>query len=41
MKSLATGQTFLIWKCPHPTVTAQAAIDDAKAVVDGYGLGVG
>jgi hypothetical protein len=40
MKSLATGETFPIWKCPHATVTAEAAIAEAKAVIDGSGLGV-
>jgi hypothetical protein len=40
MKALATGETFAIWKCPHATATAGAAIDEAKAVIDGSGLGV-
>jgi hypothetical protein len=32
-----TGDTFAIWKCPHATATAAAAIDETKAVVDGFG----
>jgi hypothetical protein len=38
MKSPATGETIAIWECPHATATAEAAIEEAKAVIDGSGL---
>jgi hypothetical protein len=37
MKALATGKTFKIWECPHATVTAEAAIEEAKTTIDGSG----
>jgi hypothetical protein len=40
MKSLATGETFEIWECPHACETADAAIGEAKAIIDSSGLGV-
>jgi len=40
MTSLANGETFAIWKCMHATETAETAIDEAKALIDGSGQGV-
>jgi hypothetical protein len=40
MISLATGEIFEIWECPHASVTAEAAIEEAKAVIDSSGLSV-
>jgi hypothetical protein len=41
VNDLATGKTFTIWECPRSTVSAEAAIEEAKAVIDGSRLGVG
>jgi hypothetical protein len=40
MKSLATGETFEIWECPQVCETAEAAIEEAKVVIDSSGLGI-
>jgi len=40
MKSIATGKTFTIWECPHAAVSAGAAIEEAKAVIDRSEFGV-
>jgi hypothetical protein len=38
MKSPTTGATVTIWECPDPADTAEAAIAQAKAVIDAAGL---
>jgi hypothetical protein len=38
MKSPTTGATVTIWECPDPADTAEAAIEEAKAVIDAAGL---
>jgi hypothetical protein len=40
MKALATGKTFTIWECPHAAVSAELAIEEAKAAIDGSALDV-
>jgi hypothetical protein len=40
MKSIATEKTFTIWECPHAAVSAGAAIEEAKAVIDRSEFGV-
>jgi hypothetical protein len=40
MKSRATGETFEIWECPRVADSAEAAIEEAKAVIDSSGLDV-
>jgi hypothetical protein len=37
MKSPSTGATVTIWECPNPADTAEAAIEEAKAVIDAAG----
>jgi hypothetical protein len=39
MKSPVTGAPVEIWECPHAADTAEAAIDEAKAVIDASGPG--
>lgn len=34
MQDLATGKTFTVWECPRAAVSAEAAIEEAKAVID-------
>jgi len=34
MKSPVTGQALTIWKCAQAADSAEAAIEDAKAVID-------
>jgi len=38
MKSPTTGAPLEIWECPQAADSAEAAIEDAKAVIDGPGL---
>jgi hypothetical protein len=38
MKSPSTGAAVTIWECPDPADTAEAAIAEAKAVIDAAGL---
>jgi hypothetical protein len=38
MKSPTTGAAVTIWECPDPADTAEAAIAQAKAVIDAAGL---
>jgi hypothetical protein len=40
VNDLATGKTFTIWECPRSAGSAEAAIEEAKAVIDGSRLGV-
>ena len=40
IKDLATSKTFTIWECPRSAASAEAAIEEAKAVTDGSKLGV-
>ena len=40
MQSPVTGKTFAIWECPDAADSAEAAIEQAKAVIDGCGLNV-
>jgi len=40
MKSLATGETFEIWECPDACVTAEVAVEEAKAVIDSSRFGI-
>jgi len=37
MKSPVTGETLTIWECHHAADSAEAAIEEAKAVIDGSG----
>ena len=38
MKSRLTGATFRIWENPHATISAEAAIEEAKVAIDYSGL---
>jgi len=39
MKSPTSGEAIAIWECPLACDTAEAAIEQAKAVIDGAGPG--
>jgi hypothetical protein len=38
MKSPTTGAAVTVWECPNAADTAEAAIEEAKAVIDAAGL---